>query len=435
MDSRFDWVPFYEEFAQILFDSINEKREIAEKFQQVLDIAKPNYDLLTRDEPFKSIDPFTIFALFNHDSHIHPNGEIKRIQILEAIKEVFEVESDLPEYFDGIPGLRDSQTVYYNSDAEKKQDISKLWKLFELAMNYVEDPSDETNLRKAEKAFNKAIHVHNIANAKLTMALFWMQPRTFLSLDGRNIKYIKESPEFPDGLKNLLPSSKITGADYFELTRMFNTFLVNQPKGPSSINQLSLNAYLWDTEKDATKAEDFCKLSKKADFTTVNSINTNKSKLRQAVATILKVAPELIEKPDLITEVTREYVQRVGQSELRAKVVKERKVCEVTSFKLEKALVASHIKPWRVCNDNERLDPDNILLLSPNLDTLFDKGFISFDDQGKILIGNELKKEEANPESIGIDDSLHIERPFSEATKEYLKYHRENIFNKNSDTK
>jgi len=82
---------------------------------------------------------------------------------------------------------------------------------------------------------------------------------------------------------------------------------------------------------------------------------------------------------------------------------------------------------------DEKLDPDNILLLSPDLDTLFDKGFISFDDEGQILISEALKG--TNLDHIGIDNSLRIERRLSKATKEYLKYHRENLFKKNSDTK
>ena len=85
-------------------------------------------------------------------------------------------------------------------------------------------------------------------------------------------------------------------------------------------------------------------------------------------------------------------------------------------------LVASHIKPWRVATDLERLDPYNGLLLIPNLDKAFDSGLISFDDKGKILISNAL----SDPEKLGINTDLKVS--LHSENKEYLSYHRENVF-------
>jgi hypothetical protein len=49
-------------------------------------------------------------------------------------------------------------------------------------------------------------------------------------------------------------------------------------------------------------------------------------------------------------------------------------------------LRASHCKPWRDSDDSERLDGENGLLLTPSIDHLFDRGFISFENNGRLLV-------------------------------------------------
>lgn len=73
---------------------------------------------------------------------------------------------------------------------------------------------------------------------------------------------------------------------------------------------------------------------------------------------------------------------------------------------------------------NDRLDVYNGFLLLPNLDKLFDKGYISFDDEGKIMISDELN----NFEELGINKAMKIE--IENKHKKYLLFHRENIFQK-----
>jgi hypothetical protein len=53
-------------------------------------------------------------------------------------------------------------------------------------------------------------------------------------------------------------------------------------------------------------------------------------------------------------------------------------------------LRASHIKPWKKSSNDERLDPENGLLLLANIDILFEKGFVSFDDDGCMLVSKDL---------------------------------------------
>ena len=77
---------------------------------------------------------------------------------------------------------------------------------------------------------------------------------------------------------------------------------------------------------------------------------------------------------------------RRGQGKFRENVQKHERACRLTGINDARFLIASHIKPWRSSSNAERLDGENGLLLSPNVDFLFDRGFISFADDCRLLI-------------------------------------------------
>lgn len=116
---------------------------------------------------------------------------------------------------------------------------------------------------------------------------------------------------------------------------------------------------------------------------------------------------------------------RIGHSKLKEIVLRNKTKCDICGLSHPKLLIASHIKPWSQSSDKEKLDYHNILLLCPMHDALFDKGLISFNDNGRILISNELNNQ--NRILANIDDSSCI-NVTSEKQKEYLQWHRENIF-------
>lgn len=118
---------------------------------------------------------------------------------------------------------------------------------------------------------------------------------------------------------------------------------------------------------------------------------------------------------------------RIGQDKLRKELLKHKQCCELCGLELEDVLVASHIKPWSESTNDEKLDLENVLLLCPMHDKLFDKGYISFDNNGKIIISNELSEE--TQALLNIHDESYIGL-VSEKKSEFLKYHRQNIFKK-----
>lgn len=81
---------------------------------------------------------------------------------------------------------------------------------------------------------------------------------------------------------------------------------------------------------------------------------------------------------------------RVNQSVFRERLLNKYDCCCLCKVGNPKFLIASHIKPWADSENDEKLDEDNGFLLCPNHDALFDSGYISFDENGTIMISEEL---------------------------------------------
>lgn len=127
------------------------------------------------------------------------------------------------------------------------------------------------------------------------------------------------------------------------------------------------------------------------------------------------------------TEKEQVVKARRGQGLFRINVEKQEAACRLTKVKAKEMLIASHIKPWRVCTNLERLDGNNGLLLSPHIDKLFDRGWISFTNSGDILVSSEdiirLGKQ------WGLNLDMNVGK-FSEEQCSYLDFHRNNVFRK-----
>lgn len=122
------------------------------------------------------------------------------------------------------------------------------------------------------------------------------------------------------------------------------------------------------------------------------------------------------------TEVEQLILARLGQGAFRKSLLKEKKQCFVTGYPDPQVLVASHIKPWARSSDTERLSPKNGLLLIPTLDRVFDRGLISFEEEGRILISSRLM----NPDKLGINRRLKLSAFAGRET--FLEYHRRKVF-------
>jgi len=134
-----------------------------------------------------------------------------------------------------------------------------------------------------------------------------------------------------------------------------------------------------------------------------------------------------IKKPNY-TERRGLVTSRVGQGWYRQEILKKwNNTCSITGCSITEILISSHIKRWSESNEDERLDPNNGILLSPNIDSLFDKHLISFEDDGKILISDKLSSKDLVILGINGDVRLRVDK----GMKQYLKNHRFKFMEKN----
>ncbi len=125
------------------------------------------------------------------------------------------------------------------------------------------------------------------------------------------------------------------------------------------------------------------------------------------------------------TEKQQLIMARRGQGLYRARLESIETCCRVTRVSQRSHLRASHLKPWRDSTDAEKLDGNNGLLLSPHVDHLLDRGFISFTDSGDILISTQLDPSVLKLWGVNIERNVG---PFNSEQQRFLAFHREHVF-------
>lgn len=117
---------------------------------------------------------------------------------------------------------------------------------------------------------------------------------------------------------------------------------------------------------------------------------------------------------------------RRGQGKYRRRLERVEHRCRITGVADRRFLRASHVKPWRLADDDERLDGQNGLLLTPAFDLLFDQGFLSFRDDGVVMVSDRISKEDLK--RLGFELSpITKPVPFRERQLQYLSFHREHF--------
>ena len=127
------------------------------------------------------------------------------------------------------------------------------------------------------------------------------------------------------------------------------------------------------------------------------------------------------------TESQATVATRLGQGRFRTTVLDAwGQSCAVTGTDIVDVIRASHIKPWRDSNDDERIDPDNGLPLVATLDCLFDSGLVTFGNDGKLIWSERVSN--SQKEKLGLLSAFGLHRHPNEQTQAFLSYHRNNVF-------
>ena len=193
---NFDWTNFYMEFADKLLPYKNNREELIKKIKSIncIDISKIIMD--------DNIDPFTIF-----NSGISTKN---RINILKEIENKFYIDIKAPEEFSGVPVMPALKARFFDTkDAQAKIDIENLWNIFEAAINYADNNTNE-NREAFIKYYDLAKDIKGV-NWSLTIGLYWIRPFNYINLDNTNREFLKD--KFPKYYKKSLPN----GEEYLNL--------------------------------------------------------------------------------------------------------------------------------------------------------------------------------------------------------------------------
>jgi len=236
------WVPLYKEMASVLLGYKEKRRELVEIIKTVYQQIGINLPTLERqEEPIVDIDPFTIFGFFNKSSQKPEN----RIKILSELCHRLGITASIPTVFEGIPVLNNQNATYYSfPEGRGNHDIDDLWDLFERALLYAKSMSDD-NLKRVSSSFDLVIQKKGNGNSKVTMALYWIAPESFINLDNRNIWFIYESGDLPESLVKTLPAigPKVSASVYFEVIAKLHSFLIRGQTKLKDFIDLSFEAW------------------------------------------------------------------------------------------------------------------------------------------------------------------------------------------------
>lgn len=212
---EFVWTTFYMEFADKLLTYKNDRGSLIEAIKRVYDNIGVKLPKLESGE-LLDIDPFTVYGLFNKGI-----SDQSRTAILKGFASEWNLQSEVPEVFPGIPVVNNMAATFYafQGDSRRKaDDIDNLWEVFDAAIELAED--DYTgSTKRFEDAYNKALKQYAV-KWNLTMGLYWIRPYHYLNLDSRNRWFIVDWKGMPDRfIEKIKPLIKSVpkGEDYLHI--------------------------------------------------------------------------------------------------------------------------------------------------------------------------------------------------------------------------
>lgn len=249
---------FYKTLASELLKYRHRRGELIRMIEMIYERAGIKLPTLEKNNELIDIDPFTIFALFNKASM----RDVNKIKILNELALYFDIKTQVPTSFYSIPTVNNMSATFYAFDGKRNaDDIDNLWALFESALKYAQEQTEDNKINFIEK-FNLVIVQPEIGNSKLTSGLYWIAPETFANYDSLTKSYIFENDKIPAEFinKNLEPKGKLSGENYLAIIDMLKAFLSS---GETSVdNFIDFSHEVWVHSKEMNKSKTLQKLSK-----------------------------------------------------------------------------------------------------------------------------------------------------------------------------
>ncbi len=201
--TQFTWIPFYEEVAVALLAYEAKQSELLAILRKLRDaelkVVRLDDKSATGPVPLSVMDPFTFFASFNRNT-----TDANRVEILQRLKDEFALTTAVPTDFAGVPLADNMQSWFFPWEHERKaDDVASLWALARRAVLGAREGVEPG-------PFERCLAIRSVKSAKLTIGLYWLQPRKFLPLDGNTRSYLARN-----GLA--VPPQVTTWAQYLAL--------------------------------------------------------------------------------------------------------------------------------------------------------------------------------------------------------------------------
>nr|WP_249277268.1 AAA family ATPase [Rhodococcus sp. 06-621-2] len=247
----FSWAPFYSELADAFLAMQDQRAQLLETLWSVATASgrehlfkylKTDHRLDGTFGPIRDVDPFTLFGPFNRGIK-----ESARVDIAAAYKKQFDIKSQAPAGFAGIPIVNNLNSWFIGWEEDRKpDDVGNLWTLCKASVELADEPSES-----AKEALVAAFDACAVGNTRqLTMGIYWIRPLAFAAYDGVNSAYLTK--HHPDLAKRLTLKAKISGEEFLANTEAVREWIADPETPFDSIPQLSYAAWIDGlTPKDA----------------------------------------------------------------------------------------------------------------------------------------------------------------------------------------
>ncbi|MEJ5919934.1 AAA family ATPase [Corynebacterium sp. H78] len=248
------WAPFFRELAdQFMIYRADRPRLMEEIKNAANESARPSlFDLLWEwstpngRETATDVDPFTLFALINRTILV-----ANKQAICAVYKEVFKISAPVPTGFDSVPQRLTLTTRFEskNTDAGNPDFYDGIWDLCADALAYADNPDDAEKRLSFAESFNRATSGRSLVS--YTMALFWIRPEFYLSLDGKNRSYLANVAGIDVDKANPVRNAE----DYLKLLTLVEDWLSDSTIDPANFMGLSAAAYVFEPPTLETEGE------------------------------------------------------------------------------------------------------------------------------------------------------------------------------------
>lgn len=174
-DTKYTWVQTHIDIVKYLSTMKDKQIELIELLKSVGIRGFNDKDEKGDVIQLSEIDPFTFFC------YIYKHGDVKRLDYLKKI--ATKINASLPTDTDGVPSAQAQKVWLFPYKSERiNSEVERLWNFF----------FNTINREITDDDFDNILKIHSVGKAKLTEALFYINPTEYLPINRPTKSYLTE---------------------------------------------------------------------------------------------------------------------------------------------------------------------------------------------------------------------------------------------------